>query len=997
MKKFLVFILLVASCFAYGQEANPYKFTSVIDNYSFGEATANGSIDISIPLYTIKSRELTIPLSLDYTMNGNVNHYFQGSQFGDAWNLNVVGSISRNVQDIRGGYNPSVGMRLYCGGDDWGPVSTTSTTTGPYVNDEAFYQVNPNGIALSQPLNRFMPDVYTFSVFGLSGKFSIYSKGNSYGAELIESTDFARIEITTPPLGENISSIIIYDKKGFKYEFNIQSNIKQNDFVTIYRLAQNVQLYQGCEIKNIVASGVSYLIQNTSSNPRICQEGTVVAGEIHNDSSKFWENLELSKVYDKDNNLLLNYTYESTSYISAGNAISRAINGLGMFQSVEKKYLKEISISGVGKIIFNNIIGSNNGNFVNSYTNSIEFKDLKNTLIKKTEFNYNVVGTTLKRKLLKNEGDANNNLNYYFNKRFLSGVKEHNTSSSSFLNTSIHYQAVKPDSYIHWMGYLVDNGICTFKTSENYKADSFIIQKIKHPTGGSTVYDFESHTFSNHNIFENTTLNYSDENFQNISLTTINNQKYSFTATAGDTIAIKKNLPGGGGWGSSIKLFKDTNLIGEIAMSNTVETCRESYPKFVLPQTGVYTVEVSIDGGYAILAKPNIYHLQLGKANYFYGEGNRIAKVAYFNEDVAPNILKTSSGETAEKLIEYRYTDINDNTKSSGRMQSGAIRQDVENNIFYKNIEIKIRGVGKKVNQYNISETFVKQLYNDIVKSTIYDLNNTVISNEESQFTYFYPSLSSHYPYNEIKPVIQSVNSVSHNYEGSLYQQFSTATNYNVNNRVILSSETTDPLGKTSKSEFDYEVKGNKIVNTQQRNYIDNNLSDQLLHTYGTTGDFIKTQFKTPEMAAYEKVGNENNKHIGGLVRGYIQPDGTPVTLVYGYLDTQIIAKMVNVDANLYYDSPSYQTIRANLDVYSTQWHGSYSEANLKNALNSLRSTFPNALVTTYTYKPMVGVSSVTDENGKTTTYEYDTFNRLATVKDYLGNILKEYQYNFTN
>src|SRR5690606_29160644 len=277
----------------------------------------------------------------------------------------------------------------------------------------------------------------TFSVFGLSGKFSIYSKGNSYGAELIESTDFARIEITTPPLGENISSIIIYDKKGFKYEFNIQSNIKQNDFVTIYRLAQNVQLYQGCEIKNIVASGVSYLIQNTSSNPRICQEGTVVAGEIHNDSSKFWENLELSKVYDKDNNLLLNYTYESTFYISPGNAISRAINGLGMFQSVEKKYLKEISISGVGKIIFNNIIGSNNGNFINSYTNSIEFKDLKNTLIKKTKFNYNVVGTTLKRKLLKNEGDANNNLNYYFNKRFLSGVKEHNTSSSSFLNTSI--------------------------------------------------------------------------------------------------------------------------------------------------------------------------------------------------------------------------------------------------------------------------------------------------------------------------------------------------------------------------------------------------------------------------------------------------------------------------------------------------------------------------------------------------------------------------------
>jgi len=45
----------------------------------------------------------------------------------------------------------------------------------------------------------------------------------------------------------------------------------------------------------------------------------------------------------------------------------------------------------------------------------------------------------------------------------------------------------------------------------------------------------------------------------------------------------------------------------------------------------------------------------------------------------------------------------------------------------------------------------------------------------------------------------------------------------------------------------------------------------------------------------------------------------------------------------------------------------------------------------------MVGLSSITDENGKTTTYHYDIFNRLSTVKDNLGNILKEYQYSFTN
>jgi len=83
--------------------------------------------------------------------------------------------------------------------------------------------------------------------------------------------------------------------------------------------------------------------------------------------------------------------------------------------------------------------------------------------------------------------------------------------------------------------------------------------------------------------------------------------------------------------------------------------------------------------------------------------------------------------------------------------------------------------------------------------------------------------------------------------------------------------------------------------------------------------------------------------------------------------------------------------------MYSMQYHANYSEANLKTTLNGLRTTFPNAFVTTYTYKPMVGISSITDENGKTATFEYDTFNRLSTVKDHIGNILKEYQYNITN
>ena len=62
-------------------------------------------------------------------------------------------------------------------------------------------------------------------------------------------------------------------------------------------------------------------------------------------------------------------------------------------------------------------------------------------------------------------------------------------------------------------------------------------------------------------------------------------------------------------------------------------------------------------------------------------------------------------------------------------------------------------------------------------------------------------------------------------------------------------------------------------------------------------------------------------------------------------------------------------------------------------ALAELRSALPDARVTTYSYIPGIGVSSVTDPAGMTTTYEYDR-GRLSCVKDHDGNKVEEYEYS---
>ncbi len=51
--------------------------------------------------------------------------------------------------------------------------------------------------------------------------------------------------------------------------------------------------------------------------------------------------------------------------------------------------------------------------------------------------------------------------------------------------------------------------------------------------------------------------------------------------------------------------------------------------------------------------------------------------------------------------------------------------------------------------------------------------------------------------------------------------------------------------------------------------------------------------------------------------------------------------------------------------------------------------------VTIYTYKPLVGITSQTTPDGRTTYYDYDDFNRLKTIKNQDGHIIKEYEYNY--
>jgi YD repeat-containing protein len=127
------------------------------------------------------------------------------------------------------------------------------------------------------------------------------------------------------------------------------------------------------------------------------------------------------------------------------------------------------------------------------------------------------------------------------------------------------------------------------------------------------------------------------------------------------------------------------------------------------------------------------------------------------------------------------------------------------------------------------------------------------------------------------------------------------------------------------------------------------------------TGDISKITDKKITYDQYDDKGN---------ILQYTPESGSPVALIWGYNQTQPIAKIENA---------------------------TYAEAIAKYTTdeNIFRNNLPKAMVTTYTYIPLVGVKSITDPKGQTTTYEYDQFNRLKFIKDQDLNILQRYCYNY--
>lgn len=111
---------------------------------------------------------------------------------------------------------------------------------------------------------------------------------------------------------------------------------------------------------------------------------------------------------------------------------------------------------------------------------------------------------------------------------------------------------------------------------------------------------------------------------------------------------------------------------------------------------------------------------------------------------------------------------------------------------------------------------------------------------------------------------------------------------------------------------------------------------------------------------------------------------------LWGYKAQYPVAKIVGSD---------YASVEATLggsDAVQTFSNASNPDKIALDAfLAPLKSNLPSAQIISYTYKPLVGITSMTDIKGMSIYYEYDGFQRLGYIRDQYKNIIKSYCYNY--
>ncbi|MDR2950603.1 MAG: RHS repeat protein [Prevotella sp.] len=407
--------------------------------------------------------------------------------------------------------------------------------------------------------------------------------------------------------------------------------------------------------------------------------------------------------------------------------------------------------------------------------------------------------------------------------------------------------------------------------------------------------------------------------------------------------------------------------------------------------------------------------------NGAYATANITYKTGYEYDTVEPDqykqIIFTCYGNAVESSNpdDYNNDKLYTNDIIINGKWIGGINDPIIDNL-YRSITKKPQD--RSVERGKIKEEKYYSKDRQLVKNTIYEYrpmdnnilgNYSVYVNTPSFFMNtkmgYYSQVNKEYFY---QYYLASQKTTEYRQNSNILETLETYS-YDVNGDYIKEKSVKNSNGVTTKVNYSYPfdkigtiynemVKANIVAPVIDKTVATGNSIQQIITDYQK--DAVKTKNLILPKSVTTKINTNSRVDLAydlydgkGNIQQITGLDGIPVVYLWSYNYQYPIAEIKNAtltEVTAVLSSVFGVSTADALSALTTP-----NEAKLKDG--SLQKALPNALVTTYTYKPLVGILTATDSAGLTTTYEYDTFGRLIRIKDPAGKIIQSYNYHYQN
>ena len=1008
------------------------KFTQVPVSLS------SGTIDVSLPIYTLKEKGLSIPITLRYD-GGGVRPNQRSSWVGTNWSLHAGGVVTRVVNGIHDEINESPFVvpgdgKTYSYWSNYGDLNR---------NDWATYytSLNLNNLIMLPDLN---PDEFYFNMNGYSGSFF----KNHLGNWVVKSSTSTHYKIEVESIAPGFGYSKLYEKF---YSINSVSDTQNSTEHSIGRIVFKIKITTpdgiiysfGGDLDAIDFTNSSPLPANYTLNENYIANAWKLTKVSHPNGSVIDLNYERKPeaYFVISRSFQSSFATNSGSLPGTGSSNSSFGESLGI-SKLYTTYLKSIESSNEivefnressnqkdydWAILVNNIVDLSAWMFANgessvgglfpdnediAYKSDAKWPKLSSILVK--EKGNQFVNKTIK--LLYNDTDSSIKKRLFLNEvRFyqrgngdLSGM-EYLPYTFSYVPgaENIPYTTRKVD---HW-GYFNNN-------------DYFL-----NPNNGSLNEQLVAYTASrapNFNEMKKGALS-------SISYPTQLTVYFNYEAHNYAKV-VKKNPTSNNSYVFSLDNLTSNNTAGGLRIE------RIQYSSLTSGKTrGVSYTYKSGDLSSGILGGiPNYFEqgTSTGGGNYYIWSSYPSERMSQTNgSHISYSKVKQESidmlgfnGIISNGYTEFTYSNHDNNLyKDKPPLAFNGANFPTSWKYDSFNRRNMLRGVLLMEESYNNQNNLVsKSIYNYTINDTNYTPIRAVSKIDRSlgafgmNHNYRIAAFENSTPFKYLSEKINYTNYIngenpltnSANYQYNLDYKLLTQTSFLNSKDQVVETSTTYPFdynivpiynNMKNKNMIAFPVHQQKIVNGKTTEAIYFDFKSHYQNFVVETVKKLEINKPVTNYATPHEVNNNiilDNRLSSNTLNKYDlrsnlieqKRESNLNVFLWGYNFTNPIAKIENIP---------FDEVEQALSTLGTSYSDLqiFNSSNLEQKLNDLKSSLPKGYFTTYLYdltNPSL-LKSIKDVRNRSSFYSYDKFYRLKLIQDHDYNILKYYFYVYKN